>query len=133
MAQSLPATSVIAVLDRLALTRGLPRTIVCDNGPEFAGQALDRWAHARGITLQFIQPGKPVENCYIESFNGRFRDECLNSAWFSTLRDAERIIEAWRQDYNTARPHSGLAGRTPIEYSQELQSTTTLYTQRLTA
>lgn len=133
VAQSLPAMRAITVLERLALTRGLPHSIVCDNGPESAGRALDQWAHARGIALQFIRPGKPVKNCFIESFNGRLRDECLNSACFSTLADAQHIIEAWRHDYNTTRPHGGLAGRTPIEYSQELQSRTTTFTQRLTA
>jgi len=133
VAQSLPAARVILVLEQLARTRGLPRSIVCDNGPEFAGQALDRWAHAHGVTLQFIRPGKPVENCYIESFNGRLRDECLNGEWFLTLADAQRTIEAWRHDYNTARPHSGLAGRTPTEYSEALQRSITPSPQRLTA
>ena len=118
---SLPALRVLQVLDRLARTRGLPRSIVCDNGPEFAGRAMDLWAHRAGVVLDFIAPGKPVENAYIESFNGRFRDECLNGAWFLDLTDAQRQIEAWRQDYNLARPHRGLAGRTPAEFARALQ------------
>lgn len=88
-------------------------------GPEFAGRALDEWAHRRGVALQFIRPGKPVENAYIESFNGRLRDECLNTHWFLSLADARRQIEAWRVTYNGARPHSGLAGRTPAEFATE--------------
>lgn len=121
VAHSLPAWRVIEVLDRLARSRGLPRSIVCDNGPEFAGKALDLWAHQRGVALQFIRPGKPVENAYIESFNGRLREECLSGSWFLDLTDAQRTIEAWRLDYNTARPHRGLAGRTPAEVATELK------------
>lgn len=96
----------------------LPNVLVCDNGPEFTSQHFDQWAHRRGITLQFIQPGKPVQNCYIESFNGRMRDECLNESWFLSLSDAKRTIEAWRLEYNDARPHSRLANRTPSEYAR---------------
>ena len=100
-----------AVLDRLATTIGLPHLIVLDNGPEFAGRTLDAWAFARGVTLRFIRPGKPIENAYVESFNGKFRDECLNEHWFPNLVDAKTLIEAWRVDYNTVRPHGSLAGR----------------------
>ena len=119
---SMPATRVVAVLERLAGTRGLPRGIVCDNGPEFAGQVLDQWAHRRGIPLLFIQPGKPVQNAFVESFNGRLRDECLNATWFWTLAEARATIEAWRVEFNTARPHSSLASRTPSEFAHELTS-----------
>ena len=84
-----------------------------DNGPEFAGKALDGWAYDRGVGLHFIEPGKPVQNAYIESFNGKFRDECLNEHWFSSIPEAQAIIEAWRVDYNTVRPHSSLGNRTP--------------------
>jgi putative transposase len=86
---------------------------VRDNGPEFTSQHFDQWAHERGITLHFIRPGKPVENCYIESFSGGLRDECLNESWFVSFSDAQPAIEAWRQEYNFARPHSSLANRTP--------------------
>lgn len=104
---------VVAVLERLAQTRGRPAVLVTDNGPEFQSRALHTWAYEHRVELHFIQPGKPVQNCFIESFNGRFRDECLNQHWFLSLQDARRIIEQWRITYNTARPHRGLAGRTP--------------------
>lgn len=115
---SLPGERVVAVLERLAGTRGLPAGIVCDNGPEFAGQVLDQWAHGRGVQLLFIQPGKPVQNAFAESFNGRLRDECLNETWFWTLVEAQAIIEAWRVEYNEARPHSALAGSPPAAYAR---------------
>jgi putative transposase len=114
---SLPGRRVIRVLEQLAEFRGLPLGIVVDNGPEFAGQALDIWAHERGVALDFITPGRPVENAYIESFNGRFRDECLNEHWFRSLDEARGTIEDWRQDYNEVRPHSSLDDRTPSEYA----------------
>ena len=116
---SLPGERVAQVLERLAGTRGVPSGIVCDNGPEFAGRALDQWAHRRGVRLLFIQPGKPVQNAFAGSFNGRLRDECLNETWFWTLAEAQVTIEAWRIEYNTARPHSGLAARTPSEFARE--------------
>ena len=115
--RSLPGLRVTRVLDRLAAADGLPSTIVVDNGPEFAGRTLDAWAYARGVTLRFIRPGKPIENAYIESFNGKFRDECLNEHWFVNLADATQAIEAWRVDYNTVRPHSSLGGRTPQHFA----------------
>jgi len=117
---ALPAGRVIELLDQVALTRPLPPALVCDNGSEFTSQSLDQWAHQRGLTLHFIRPGKPVENAYVESFNGKLRDECLNESWFLNLADAQRTIEAWRIEYNTARPHTGLDGRTPEEFAEEL-------------
>ena len=119
--RSLPAERVIAALDRVARTRGYPPTIVCDNGPEFRSEAMDQWADRHGITLAFIEPGRPVQNAFVESFNGRFRDECLNEHWFLDLADAKATIEAWRIDYNTVRPHGQLGGRTPAEYAEYLQ------------
>jgi putative transposase len=116
--RSLPGLRVARVLDRLHATVGLPASIVVDNGPEFAGRTLDAWAYARGVTLRFIRPGKPVENAYIESFNGKFRDECLNEHWFVSLADAQVTIEAWRIDYNTVRPHSSLDGDTPDHFAR---------------
>jgi putative transposase len=130
---SLPGLRVCRTLDVLAATRGLPRTITVDNGPEFAGRTLDAWAHWHGVALQFIRPGKPVENAYIESFNGRFRDECLNEEYFLSLTDARLRIEAWRQDYNTRRPHSSLASRTPTEFAESIRQGTTLTDHRLPA
>jgi putative transposase len=112
---SLPGTRVVEVLSEVGRERGLPKTIVVDNGPEFAGKAMDAWAYEHGVGLHFIEPGKPVQNAYIESFNGKLRDECLNEHWFGSIAEAQAIIEAWRQDYNTVRPHSSLANRTPVE------------------
>lgn len=113
---SLPAERVIEVLERSrASGRPLPKVIVVDNGPEFISRALDQWAYARGVQLIHIEPGKPVQNAFIESFNGTFREECLNQHWFTSLADARRTIEAWRIEYNTIRPHSSLDYRTPAE------------------
>jgi len=114
---SLPGARVIRVLERLGELRGLPEGLVTDNGPEFAGQALDAWAYRRGVRLHFIDPGKPVQNAFIESFNGKMRDECLNEHWFATLVEARQTIEAWRRDYNEVRPHSSLGNRTPLEFT----------------
>lgn len=91
--------------------------ITMDNGPEFTGRHLDEWAVCRGIKLHFIWPGKPMENAFAESFNGRLRDECLNTNWFISLKRTRDIIESWRQDYNQVRPHSSLKNRTPQEYA----------------
>lgn len=118
---SLPGERVVRVLERLAGTRGLPHGIVCDNGPEFAGQVLDQWAHRRGVALLFIQPGKPVQNAFAESFNGRLRDECLNATWFWTLAEAQSTIEQWRVEYNEARPHSGLADVPPAVFAKQFR------------
>jgi putative transposase len=118
--RSLPGLRVVRVLDRLAETIGLPDVLVMDNGPEFSGRALDRWAYARGVQLRFIRPGKPIENAFVESFNGKFRDECLNEHWFASLAEARMLIEAWRIDYNTLRPHSALHGATPEQFAHSL-------------
>lgn len=116
---SLPGMRVARVLDRLGSTEGLPARITVDNGPEFAGRTLDAWAYQHGVQLDFIAPGKPVQNAHIESFNGRLRDECLNEHWFSTLVEAQATIEAWRLDYNRLRPHSALHNQTPEEFAQQ--------------
>jgi putative transposase len=114
---SITGVRVVNVLNRLACARSLPQVIIIDNGPEFIGKALDAWAYERGVKLQLITPGKPVENSYIESFNDKFRDECLNLHWFLTLAHARKIIEEWRIDYNTVRPHSSLNDLTPEEFT----------------
>ena len=119
---SLTGRRVANVLDRIAERRGLPRSITVDHGPEFEGQVLDTWAYANGVQLAFIRPGKPVENAYIESFNGRFRDECLNENWFVTMAQARRVIEKWRIEYNEYRPHSSLGYQTPVRYASALGS-----------
>jgi putative transposase len=113
---SLPGSRVVGVLERLRDLRGLPASITVDHGPEFEGRVLDAWAYKRNVRLAFIRPGKPVDNCYIESFNGRFRDECLNEHWFVTMQHARSTIEAWRIEYNTERTHSSLDDLTPEEF-----------------
>jgi putative transposase len=115
---SLGGLRVGRVLDRIASERGLPEAITVDNGPEFRGRALAAWSEEHGVRLEFIQPGKPVQNAYVESFNGRLRDECLNANWFTSLSDARRKIETWRQDYNEQRPHSSLNYLPPAEFAR---------------
>jgi putative transposase len=129
--RSLPGLRVARVLDRLQAAIGLPQTIVVDNGPEFAGRTLDAWAYRTGVTLRFIRPGKPIENAYVESFNGKFRDECLNEHWFVNLADAKTAIEAWRIDYNTVRPHSSLDGATPDHFATTTEGARRLPPARL--
>jgi putative transposase len=110
---SLPGSRVVSVLERLAEMRGLPLSVTVDNGPEFAGKVLNEWAYKQGLKLHFIEPGKPQQNAYIESFNGKFRDECLNEHWFISMRHARETIAAWRREYNDERPHSSLGYLTP--------------------
>lgn len=117
---SLTAQRIVRLLDQAATARGTyPAAIVCDNGPEFVSHALDEWADAHGVKLQFIQPGKPVQNCFVESFNGRLRDECLNENWFVSLIEARTIIARWKDEYNDRREHGSLAGLTPREFAQQ--------------
>lgn len=116
---SLSAPRVTRALDEVIAERGKPEGIRVDNGPEFTSRCFVAWAEQRGITLIHIQPGKPVQNSFIESFNGRFRDECLNANWFTSMADARRKIEDWRIDYNQHRPHSSLAYRTPEEFARQ--------------
>jgi len=111
---------LVRILDRLQIERGLPQIIRTDNGKEFTGKAMLNWAHERGITLRLIEPGKPNQNAYIESFNGRFRDECLNEHWFTSLAQARTVIEAWRREYNEERPKRALGGMTPATYAMQL-------------
>lgn len=118
---AMPGSRVTEYLDRAAAERGYPRSIVCDNGPEFAGRTLDLWAHQHGVALQFICPGKPIENAFIESFNGKFRDECLSVHWFPTLATAQIEIERWRHDFNELRPHKSLNRLTPAEFVRHTQ------------
>lgn len=116
---SLPGPRVVSVLDRLKVTHGLPRSITVDHGPEFESKALDQWAYENQVELHFIRPGKPIDNAFIESFNGRFREECLDENWFLTLKEAQERIEAWRKEYNNERPHSSLGGKTPNQFVEE--------------
>ena len=119
------------VLDNLAITRGLPRDLRTDNALEFCGRAMLTWAHAHGVTLRLIEPGKPTQNAYSEAFNGRFRDECLNEHWFTSLPHARAIIEDWRREYNDERPKKTLGGLTPTAYARQL--TTRTETAKVTA
>lgn len=113
---SLPSERVTRVLDRVVESSGLPEKITCDNGPEFISGKLARWAERRGVELDFIQPGKPYQNAFVESFNGKLREECLNEHWLSSVSEAREIIENWRLEYNGDRPHSSLGGKTPEEF-----------------
>ncbi len=112
------------ILDQLRTTRGLPKVIRTDNGKEFCGRAMVVWAHARGVTLRLIEPGKPNQNAYIESFNGRFRDECLNEHWFTSMTHAKVVIETWRREYNQERPKKSLGGLTPAAYAKQMAERT---------
>lgn len=118
---SMTGKSVAQALERLSRERPLPRVIQVDNGSEFFSKAMDTWAYRRGVRLEFIRPGKPVDNAFVESFNGRLRDECLNGHLFFSIEDARRKLEAWRKDYNTKRPHSSLGDMSPSEYARGLK------------
>jgi len=118
--RALGGNQLVRLLDQLAKTRGLPKAIRTDNGKEFCSRAMLTWAHARGVQLFLIEPGKPNQNAYIESFNGRFRDECLNEHWFTSLHHARVIIDAWRREYNEERPKKSLGGLTPAAYAKTL-------------
>jgi len=111
---------VTRILDQLATTRGLPKVIRTDNGKEFCGRAMLTWAHERGVKLRLIEPGKPNQNAYVESFNGRLRDECLNEHWFISLAHARVVIEVWRREYNEERPKKALGGLTPAAHARKL-------------
>lgn len=118
--RALGGNQLARLLDQLAKTRGLPKAIRTDNGKEFCSRAMLSWAHARGVQLFLIEPGKPNQNAYIESFNGRFRDECLNEHWFTSLHHARVVIDAWRREYNEERPKKSLGGLTPAAYAKTL-------------
>ena len=115
--------AVAGTLSRIARGRGHPKTIRVDNGPEFTSRALDQWAYLNGVELDFSRPGKPTDNAFIESFNGRLRAECLDQHWFMSLADAKDKLEAWRIDYNEARPHSSLGNLAPGEFARSGQGT----------
>ena len=120
---SIGGVRVVRLLEELRKTTGLPTVIVLDNGPEFTSRAFLAWAERRGIDPRFIQPGKPTQNAFVESFNGRLREECLDMHWFTTLADARQVIETWRTDYNDVRPHSSLDDQTPSEFAAAHQET----------
>src|SRR5690349_8155130 len=118
---NLKGEDVVRTLTRITSSRGKPRTMKSDNGSEFISKAMDRWAYENGVELNFSRPGKPTDNAKVESFNGRFRSECLNAHWFLSLDDAKRKIEAWRRYYNEVRPHSALKWATPAEYARRMR------------
>jgi putative transposase len=114
---SIGGVRVVRVLEMLRDLRGLPNAIRLDNGPEFTSRAMDDWAHKNGVKLDFIAPGKPTQNAFIESFNGKFRNECLNENYFDTLEEARTVIESWKDEYNGFRPHSSLGNLTPLAFA----------------
>ena len=118
--QSLKGEDVVQVLNRLKQQRGVPKFLFCDNGSEFTSQAMDLWAYQNGMKIDFSRPGKPTDNAFVESFNGTFRAECLDTNWFQTLPEAKHIIEQWRQEYNVSRTHRALADRTPAEFASQI-------------
>jgi putative transposase len=120
--QSITGTEVATVVERLVKDRGVPGRIQCDNGGEFISRVLDKWAYENGVTMDFSRPGKPMDNAMIESFNGTFRDECLNVNWFLSMEDAREKIEKWREDYNEFRPHSSLGDLTPRQFIDKFKS-----------
>jgi putative transposase len=121
--RGLTGHDVVRALEGLRFDRGLPQRIYCDNGSEFVSAAMDLWAYTNKVILDFSRRGKPTDNATIESFNGRFRSECLNVHWFLSLEDAEEKIETWRQDYNEHHPHRALKGLSPNEYARQMMLT----------
>ena len=117
---SMGGNQLIRVLDEVCAKRGKPAVIRTDNGPEFIGKAMLNWAYRSGIALKLIEPGKPNQNAYVESFNGRLRDECLNEHWFTSIKHAKVVIEDWRRDYNEQRPKKSLGGLTPASYAKQM-------------
>lgn len=117
--QRLGAEDVASTLQSIASLRGAPKRIHCDNGSEFAGKLVDLWAYSNKVVLEFSRPGKPTDNAFIESFNGRLRDECLNAHWFRSLTDAQQKLDSWRRDYNESHPHKGLNGLSPQEFKAQ--------------
>jgi putative transposase len=118
---SQPSLKVVAALEEIAISRGGPQRLIIDHGPEFVAKALDAWAYAWRVELSFTRPAKPVDNCFVESFHDKFRSECLSTHWLRNLPEAQRLIEAWQEDYNTVRPHQGLGYRTPVAYAALLE------------
>ena len=130
-AHAIGGEHLVRILDGLCATRGYPKVIRTDNGKEFTGRAMLTWAHEKQVALRLIEPGKPNQNAYIESFNGRLRDECLNEHWFVSLTHARHVIEAWRREYNEERPKKALGGLTPATYARQLATKTDTVTAGL--
>jgi putative transposase len=112
----------VEVLEKVSVKHGLPKTIRVDHGTEFTSKSFDQWAYMHGVEIDFTRPGKPTDNAFIESFNGRVRQECLNESWFLSLEDARSKVEAWRDEYNNERPHSALGQQAPALFAQARQA-----------
>ncbi len=125
--QNITGQDVAAVMQRLVKERGVPDRIQCDNGSEFISKVLDKWAYDNGVTMDFSRSGKPMDNAMIESFNGSFRDECLNVNWFLSIEDVREKIEKWRAEYNEFRPHSSLGGLTPRQFAERVKDQKTIF------
>lgn len=123
VARGISGHQVARTLDAIAAFRGYPKAVRTDQGPEFTSLPLHQWGYENGVKLKLIHPGKPTQNGYIESFNGKFRDECLNEHWFRDLAHAREIISIWRQEYNEKRPHSSLGYQTPTEFAPAFEKT----------
>jgi putative transposase len=117
--QSLRGEDVVRTPNKLKHEGRTPKLLFCDNGSEFSGQAMDLWAYQNGARIDFSRPGKPTDNAFVETFNGTFRDECLNVHWFETLAEAKQLIEGWRREYNESRPHRALDDKTPSEFASQ--------------
>ena len=128
VARRINGQGVADILEAVCRFHGYPAAIRTDQGPEFIGRALDQWATANGVRLMLIQPGKPTQNAYVESFNGKFRDECLNEHWFVSMDHAKAAISSWRRDYNEVRPHSSLGKLTPSAFAAQLREHGSLQT-----
>jgi len=124
--QSLKGDDVVRTLNRMKTERGVPKLLFCDNGSEFTSQAMDLWAYRNGAKIDFSRPGKPTDNAFVESFNGTFRAECLDTHWFVDLKEAKQMIEAWRREYNESRPHRSLGDRTPSEFASQIAASRNL-------
>ena len=124
--QSLKGDDVVRTLNQMKTERGVPKLLFCDNGSEFTSQAMDLWAYRNGAKIDFSRPGKPTDNAFVESFNGTFRAECLDTHWFVDLKEAKQMIEAWRREYNESRPHRSLGDRTPSEFASQIAASRNL-------
>ena len=122
VARSITASGVTGFLDMLVLKRGVPKHVRSDNGPEFVAEGVKQWAQAQAIRTNYIEPGSPWENGHVESFHGKFRDECLNREVFGNLLEAKVLVEEWREQYNNKRPHSSLGYKTPREFGRQFNS-----------
>jgi hypothetical protein len=121
---------VVLAPSRIKIQRGVPKFLYCDNGSEFSGQAMDLWAYQNGVSMAFSRPRKPTDKAFVKSFNGTFRAECLNTHWFTSLTEAQQIVETWRREYNESRPHRALGEKTPNEFVELVQKSRSVHSSR---